>query len=60
MKKRSVFVYIGIVIYLLLSFVDFIIYKLPNYIYLPIAIIGILFVIIGFIKDFNKNRSNKI
>ena len=60
MKKRNILVYIGIVIYLLLSFVDFVIYKLPNYIYLSIAIIGIAFVIIGFVKDYNKKRSDEI
>jgi len=60
MKKRSVFVYIGIVIYLLLSFVDFVIYKLPDYIYMLIACLGITFVLIGFVKDFKKRRSNKI
>lgn len=56
MKKRNILVYIGIVIYLLLSFVDFVIYKLLNYIYLSIAIIGITFVIIGFVKDYNKKK----
>lgn len=40
--------------YVLLSGIDRFVYKLPNYLYIPITIIGIVCIIIGFVKDKNK------
>lgn len=54
MKERSWLISIGVVIYILLSGVNRFIYKVPNYIYIPIAIIAIVFILVGFIKDRNK------
>ena len=51
MKKRNILVYIGMIIYLLLSFIDFVIYKIPDLIYILIASIALTLIIIGFIKD---------
>ncbi|MBR2724734.1 MAG: hypothetical protein IKB72_04785 [Ruminococcus sp.] len=54
MKKRSFMASIGILLYVVLSLTDRFIYKIPNYIYIPLAIVGIVIIISGFIID--KNR----
>ena len=54
MKDRSLLTSIGILIYLIVSIIDKFFYKIPDYIYIPIAVIGIVICIIGFIKDRNK------
>lgn len=54
MKERSWLVSIGIMIYVILSVVDRFIYEIPDYIYIPIAVIGIIIIIIGFVKDKSK------
>jgi len=54
MKERSWFISLGIIIYIILTGIDRFVYKLPNYVYIPIAIIGVALIIIGFIKDKNK------
>ena len=54
MKDRSFLTSIGILIYLIVSIIDKFFYKIPDYIYIPIAVIGIVICIIGFIKDRNK------
>ncbi|MFR2788070.1 MAG: hypothetical protein ACLTBX_04705 [Clostridia bacterium] len=54
MKERSWFISLGIIIYIILTDIDRFVCKVPNYLYIPIAIIGIALIIIGFIKNKNK------
>lgn len=54
MKERSGFISLGIIIYIILTGIDRFVCQVPNYLYIPIAIIGIALIIIGFIKDKNK------
>ena len=54
MKERSWFISLGIIIYIILTGIDRFVCKVPNYVYIPIAIIGVALIIIGFIKDKSK------
>ena len=51
MKKKDVYIYIGIIIYIIMSGIDRFVYHIPNVVYIPIAIIGIALILIGFFKD---------
>lgn len=51
MKERSYLISVGIVIYIVMSAVDRFIYHIPNIIYIPLAILGITIILIGFFKD---------
>lgn len=57
--KNGKLMLIGIVIYCLLSVVDIFIWKMPDFIYIPIILVGIACIIIGFIKS-RTNKINKI
>ena len=50
----SLFYGSGIIIYIILTGIDRFVCKVPNYVYIPIAIIGVALIIIGFIKDKSK------
>ena len=54
MKERSWFISLGIIIYIILTGIDRFVCKVPNYVYIQIAIIGVALIIIGFIKDKSK------
>ena len=54
MKERSFIGSIGILLYVALSLIDRFFYAIPDYIYIPLAIAGIIIVIIGFLIDKNK------
>lgn len=45
---------IGILLYVLLSAIDRFFYKIPDYIYIPIMILGVVIIIVGFIIDKKK------
>lgn len=47
----KMFIYIGIIIYIIMSGIDRFVYHIPNVVYIPIAIIGIALILIGFFKD---------
>lgn len=51
MRDRSFISSIGILIYVLLSIVDRFLYRMPDYIYILVAVIGIFIIIFGFIYD---------
>lgn len=51
MKKRNPLIGIGAIFYLILSIIDRFIFKVPNYIYIPIAIIGIILIMVGLFKE---------
>lgn len=50
-KERSLIISIGILLYVIMSVVDRFIVSIPDWIYIPIAILGIALIIIGFIKS---------
>ena len=54
MKERSFIGSIGILLYVALSLIDRFFYKIPDYIYIPLAILGIVIIIVGFLIDKNK------
>lgn len=56
MKERSFISSIGILLYVILSFIDRFIYKIPNTIYIPLALLGIVIIILGFVIDRKKNQ----
>lgn len=51
MKEKNILITIGIAIYVILTIVNKFIYYLPDALYISIATIGIIFILIGFIKD---------
>lgn len=57
-KESRIFFNIGLGITAILFIIDFLIKRLPDYIYIPVALVGIIFMIIGFIKD-KKSRNEK-
>ncbi len=54
MRERNIFIYIGIVMYIIMSGIDRFVYHIPNMIYIPIVILGIALILIGFFKDKNN------
>lgn len=48
MKEKSRFIGVGIAIYIALSGIDRFVYPIPNVIYIPVAILGIALIFIGF------------
>jgi hypothetical protein len=54
MKERSFIGSIGILLYVVLSIIDRFFYKIPDYIYIPLAILGIVIIIVGFVIDKKK------
>lgn len=55
MKEK--FTQIGILIYVILSIIDRFIIKIEDYIYIPITVLAIVFIILGFVKQ--KTINNK-
>ena len=51
MKERSYIGSIGILLYVVLSLIDRFIFEIPNCIYIPVAILGILIVVVGILID---------
>lgn len=51
MKDKSIFISVGIIIYIAMSGIDRFVYHIPNIIYIPVAILGIALILIGFFKD---------
>ena len=54
MKDKSILISMGIIIYILMSGIDRFVYHIPNVIYIPVAILGIALILIGFFKDKSK------
>ena len=54
MKDKSILIVAGIVIYIVMSGIDRFVYHIPNGIYIPVAILGIALIFIGFFKDRSK------
>ena len=54
MKNKSIFIRVGLIIYIVMSGIDRFIYHISNVIYIPVAIIGIALILIGFSKNKSK------
>ena len=54
MKNKNVLISIGIIIYILVSGIDRFVYKIPDTIYILVALIGIILILVGFYKDRHK------
>lgn len=55
MKEKNILITIGIAIYAILAVVDKFICHISNVVYIPIASVGIILILIGFIKDRKKH-----
>ena len=55
MKERSFIGSLGILLYVVLSLIDRFFYKIPDYIYIPLMVLGIVIIIVGFVID-KKNH----
>ena len=54
MKDKSIFISVGIIIYIAMSGIDRFVYHIPNIIYIPVAILGIALILIGICKVKNS------
>lgn len=57
MKDKSILICVGIIIYIVMTGIDRFVYHIPNVIYIPVAIFGIVLILIGFSRI---NLNNKI
>jgi len=55
MRNKSILTSIGILTYIALSFIDKLIYKVPDFVYIPVALVAIIIMIIGIVKN-TKNK----
>lgn len=51
MKDKNILISIGIVIYIVVSGIDKFVYHIPDIAYIPISILGIILILVGFVKD---------
>ena len=56
MKERSFIGSLGILLYVVLSLIDRFFYKIPDYVYIPLAVLGIVIIIVGFVVDKKNNK----
>lgn len=54
MKEKSFLGSIGILLYVVLTVIDRFFLGIPDYVYIPLAILGIAIIIIGFIINKKK------
>ena len=57
MKDKNILICEGIIIYIAMSGIDRFVYHIPNIIYIPVAILGIALILIGFFKDKFKQEN---
>ena len=51
MKDKNILICVGIIIYIVMSGIDRFVYHIPNVMYIPVAILGIALILIGFFKE---------
>ena len=56
MKERSFIGSLGILLYVVLSLIDRFFYMIPDYIYIPLMVLGIVIIIVGFVIDKKNNK----
>ncbi|MCI8347777.1 MAG: hypothetical protein HFJ12_07565 [Bacilli bacterium] len=54
MNDKNILIKIGIIIYIVMTSINKFIVSIPNIVYIPIAISGIVLMLIGFFKDKRK------
>ena len=54
MRDKNILINVGIAAYIARSGIDRFVYHIPNAIYIPVAIIGIALILIGFFKNKSK------
>ena len=54
---KNILICVGIIIYIAMSGIDRFVYHIPNIIYIPVAILGIALILIGFFKDKFKQEN---
>ena len=54
MKQKNIYPSVGMLIYIVLAFIDRILIDIPDYIYISLGLIAIVLIIIGIIKDRKK------
>ena len=55
-NERSFIGSLGILLYVVLSLIDRFFYKIPDYIYIPLMVLGIVIIIVGFVIDKKNNK----
>lgn len=53
MKDKNIWMIAGIIIYIFLSGIDRFVYRIPNIIYIPVAIFGMFLIFAGVFKKKN-------
>jgi len=56
MNEKSFIGSLGILLYVVLSLIDRFFYKIPDYIYIPLMVLGIVIIIVGFFIDKKNNK----
>ena len=59
MKIKNMLTRIGLVVCLLLIGMDRFVCKVPNILYLPVMIAGVVCIVLGFFKDREKTRQSR-
>ena len=54
MKDKSILISMGIILYIIMAGVDRFVYRITNIVYIPVAILGIALMLIGFFKNKSK------
>ena len=54
MKDKNILIRVGIIIYIVMSGISRFVYHIPDVIYIPVAILGIALILIGFFKVKSK------
>ena len=59
MRKRSTFLIVGMIIYIVMSGLDRFVVKIPNPVYIPAVIIGLALVIAGALSRRKKDKTGE-
>ena len=54
MKDKSILISMGIILYIIMAGVDRFVYRIPNIVYITVAILGIALMLIKFFKNKSK------
>lgn len=54
MKDKHFLISLGVVIYIVMAGIDRFVYPAPDVIYIPVTILGIVLILVGFFKDKTK------
>ena len=54
MKGKNILIVIGVVVSIVMSGIDQFVFRIPTVIYIPLAVLGIALILLGFLKDKHK------